>query len=165
MFAPFVPFIVLFCQVIETRDITDLGRLEAFVASLQPHRSVADAVDRLRRLFQILYSVASQYVESQTGAGKDDQQTSTEVDACLATLGFPSQPGLGQQQESGDLSNDVGDTSDQTYQRGFDPMIWMGNGTQLENWFYNNEQMMTFLDDTFPNEERWGATENEYRSG
>ncbi len=140
--------------MIETRDRTDLARLEAFVTSLQPHRSVTDAVDRLRRLFQVLYSVASQYVESHKWAGKDDQQTSTEVDACLATLGFPCQPGLGQQ-ESGDFRNDMGDNSDHVYQRGFNPMVWMGNGTQLEDWFYNNEQMMTFLDDTFPDETRW----------
>ena len=150
--------------MIETRDRTDLARLEAFVTSLQPHTTVTDAVDRLRRLFQVLHSVASQYVESQTGAGKDDQQTSTEVDACLATLGFPSQPGLGQQ-ESGDFPNDTSDASDQAYQRGFNPMIWMGNGTQLEDWFYNNEQMMTFLDDAYPDERRWGGAENEYRRG
>jgi hypothetical protein len=36
-------------------------------------------------------------------------------------------------------------------------MIWMGNGTQLEDWFYNNQQMMTFLEDGFPDESRWGG--------
>jgi hypothetical protein len=157
LFAPFVPFIVLFCQVIETRDRTDLARLEGFIASLQPHTASTEAVDKLRRLFQVLYSVASQYVGSQAGATSDEQQPSVEVDTCLAALGFPSQPVPGQH-EAGYLPHgSVGDFSDQAFQRGVNPMIWMGNGTQLEDWFYNNQQMMTLLEDGFPDEVRWGA--------
>ncbi|KAK4149344.1 hypothetical protein C8A00DRAFT_18946 [Chaetomidium leptoderma] len=151
LFAPFVPFIVLFCQVIETKDRTDLIRLEAFVASLQPHPTVTEAVDKFRRLFQVLYNVASQYVESQAGVGRDDQQSSTEVDTCLAAFGFPSHPIPGQQQ-AGYLAGAMGDASDQAFQRGVNPMIWMGNGTQLEDWFYNNQQMITLLEDGFPDE-------------
>ncbi len=144
--------------MIETRDREDLARLEAFVSSLQPHTQVADAVDRLRRLFQVLHSVASQYIESQTAAGRDDPPSNTEVDTCLATLGFPPQPGLGQE-ETGYLPGGTGDVGDQAYyQRGVNPMIWMGNGTQLEEWFYNNQQMMNFLEDGVPDENRWGGT-------
>jgi hypothetical protein len=158
LFAPFVPFIVLFCQVIETRDRTDLTRLERFIASLQPHTASSEAVDKLRRLFQVLFSVASQYVGSQeAGATRDEQQPSTEVDITLAALGFPSQPVPGQH-EAGYLAHgSVGDFNNQPFQRGVNPMIWMGNGTQLEDWFYNNQQMMSLLEDGFPDEVRWGA--------
>ncbi|KAK4220323.1 fungal-specific transcription factor domain-containing protein [Rhypophila decipiens] len=115
LFAPFVPFIVLFCQVIETKDRDDLSRLQAFVVSIQSSNSreggVSEAVDRLCRLFQVLYSVASHYVESYAaggggvyptgtgGVGDSDmfQGASTQgigaalagVDTYLAALGFP----------------------------------------------------------------------------
>ncbi|KAK4120198.1 hypothetical protein N657DRAFT_693139 [Parathielavia appendiculata] len=159
LFAPFVPFIVLFCQVIETRDRADLARLEGFVASLQPHTAATEAVDKLRRLFHVLYSVASQYVESLVGATGDVQQPSTEVDTCLAALGFSSSQPVPGQQEAGFLpGSGMGDFNEQASQRGVNPMIWMGNGTQLEDWFYNNQQMMTFLEDGFPEEVRWGGS-------
>ncbi|KAL2158090.1 hypothetical protein VTH06DRAFT_4658 [Thermothelomyces fergusii] len=148
LFAPFVPFIVIFCQVIETRDKTDLARLEAFVSSLQPYTASSEAVEKLRRLFQVLHSVASQFVESQTGHGRDGLQPST-VDTCLATLGFPSQLGSSSQEsecETGAASY----TSDPSFQRGVNPMIWMGNGTELEDWFYNNQYMMGFIERTIP---------------
>lgn len=153
LFAPFVPFIVVFCQVIETRDKRDLARLEAFVNSLLPHPAVSEAFDKLRRLFQALYSVASQVVESQTGTGKDGQQSST-VDTCLAALGFPSQVGPSSQEseyEAGVASY----ASDPAFQRGVNPMIWMGNGAELEDWFYNNQQMMDILEGNFPEDTRW----------
>ena len=36
-------------------------------------------------------------------------------------------------------------------------MIWMGNGTQLEDWFYNNEQMINILEDGFPEGDGWAT--------
>jgi hypothetical protein len=142
--------------VIESRDRTDLARLEAFVASLQPHITSIEAVDRLRRLFQVLHSVAAQYVESHTGLGRDEQQATTEVETCLATLGFPPQHNQGQP-DAGCLPSGTGEVGDQAFQRGVNPMLWMGNGTQLEEWFYNNQQMMSFIEDGFPDEGRWGS--------
>ncbi|KAH6839621.1 fungal-specific transcription factor-like protein [Chaetomium sp. MPI-CAGE-AT-0009] len=156
LFAPFVPFIVLFCQVIEARDRTDLARLEGFVTSLQPHTAVSEAVDRLHRLFHVLHTVALQYLDSQAGAGRDDQQAST-VDNCLAALGFPSQPGL-VFQEAAYPTGGTADANDSAFQRGVNPMIWMGNGTELEDWFYNNEQMMHILEDGFPGGGGWGTS-------
>lgn len=150
LFAPFVPFIVLFCQVIETRDKADLARLEAFVSSLQPYTASSEAVERLRRLFQVLHSVASQFVESQTGQGRDGQQPST-VDTCLATLGFSSQF-IPSSQESEYETGATSFASDPAFQRGVNPMIWMGNGTELEDWFYNNQYMMGFMEGTAPEE-------------
>lgn len=170
--APFVPFIVIFCQVIETRDKEDLARLQAFVASLQTEVSVTEAVDKLRRLFQVLYSVASRYIESQvSGSGgcagntrvHQAQPSHHEVDAYLATLGFPQphnhqgvvydQQQLGAAIHAGDAMNirTTGETatSAEELQRGVNPMMWMGNGAQLEDWFYSNQQMMALLEDGF----------------
>ncbi|KAK4139899.1 fungal-specific transcription factor-like protein [Dichotomopilus funicola] len=145
LFAPFAPFIVIFCQVIETRDKSDLARLEAFVNSLLPHISASEAVEKLRRLFQALYSVASQYVESQTGAPGVQHQAST-VDTCLVALGFPAQPNLGLQ-EAPSVPAGEESASEAAFQRGVNPMIWMGTGTDLEDWFYSNQEMLSFLGD------------------
>ncbi|KAK3994326.1 putative transcriptional regulatory protein [Cladorrhinum sp. PSN332] len=175
LMAPFVPFIVLFVQVVETRDKEDLARLQAFVASLQIEASVTEAVEKLRRLFQVLYTVALRYVESQKGgrgvaaAGSNGvpqiQPSQQEVDAYLATLGFPqlngnqgviyNQQQLGAAIQSGaDTINNnriISDapTSAEELQRGINPMMWMGNGAQLEDWFYSNQQMMALLEDGF----------------
>jgi hypothetical protein len=177
-----VPFIVLFCQVIETRDRHDLARLHGFVSSLQLEKvvvvdsGVSEAVDKLRRLFQVLYSVATQYVgNSQTtnSAHGHQQQpkNSMEIDTCLAALGFPSssqqqQGVIGGEQHQHQLQELGGGAGVQylpggtmagDIQRGVNPMIWMGNGAQLEDWFYNNQQMMAFLEDGFPGEAGWGG--------
>ncbi|EAQ88657.1 hypothetical protein CHGG_05276 [Chaetomium globosum CBS 148.51] len=99
--------------------------------------------------------VASQYLESQTGASRDDQQAST-VDNCLAALGFPSQPVPGFQEASYPVGSVTG-SGDSAFQRGVNPMIWMGNGAQLEDWFYNNEQMINILEDGFPEGGGWAT--------
>ncbi|KAK0671251.1 putative transcriptional regulatory protein [Cercophora samala] len=155
LMAPFVPFIVLFCQVIETKDKDDLARLQAFVTSLQYESSVSEAVERLRRLFQVLVSVASHHIQfsstSQVGQRADigpglpsqvpqAHQAAFEVDAYLGTLGFSQQivseqwneTTAGQGREGGEVPE---------VQRMANPMMWMGNEMQLEDWFYNNDQM------------------------
>ncbi|KAK4196404.1 putative transcriptional regulatory protein [Triangularia verruculosa] len=156
LMAPFVPFIVLFCQVIETKDKDDLARLQAFVTSLQYESSVTESVERFRRLFQVLVGVAAVHVSSgQDGQGAGlwregpDQihtssQAAIEVDAYLGTLGFSNlgpadqweqniaSQGQGNAQEGGDLPE----------VRAANPVMWLGNEMQLEDWFYNNEQMV-----------------------
>lgn len=158
LFAPFVPFIVLFCNVIETKDQMDLARLQAFVASLQLESAVSEAADKLRRLFQVLLSVASHYVETQNpnSAGEHQRQASSiDIDTYLSTLGFPSasQVPAEQPQHNSQFSSStvegatMPEADNQQFQRGVNPMLWMGNGAQLEDWFYNNQQVMTLLED------------------
>lgn len=124
--------------------------------SLNPDSAVPEAVDKLCRLFQVLHSVASHYVESQAAPGREDQQrANTGVDTYLAALGFPSQPtileGDGEAGYPPSAPADMGGVANQEFQRGVNPVLWMGNGAQLEDWFYNNEQMMTLLEDGFSN--------------
>lgn len=159
LFSPFVPFIVLFCQVIETRDQTDLTRLQAFVSSIiRPENTLTssepetEAVTKLRKLFQVLCHVAQHYIDAQKTGNPSDSgvdgtshwqpQTATgnDIDSYLATLGFPAQsvPDQQQQQQPPQHGEEPG---------GVNPMLWMGSGTQLEDWFYSNQQMMDFLED------------------
>lgn len=150
LFAPFTPFIVLFCQVIETRDQSDLARLHIFLTSLQSAPSFSDAAGKMYRLFQVLYSVALRYTELQNSTPPVEQaQASLEMDNYLAALGFPSMTFDAQQQpqvtgfEQGALlqGTDVRGGS-------VNPMMWMGNSAQLEDWFNSNQQMMGLLQET-----------------
>ncbi|KAI8291539.1 putative transcriptional regulatory protein [Colletotrichum sp. SAR11_57] len=115
MFAPFIPFIVLFCQVIETQDQQDLARLHGFILFLQEANTLSDAAHKMHRLFQVLYSVALRFVEFRTSTPQAQQtQASAEMDAYLAALGFPAKGGNGGNQ-------------------------------QLEDFLYSNQAMMDLL--------------------
>jgi len=146
----------LFCQVIETKDRGDLSRLQAFITSISVSSSVSEneGTTKLRKLFEVLCNIASRYVGNSAvrrNSLVDDSDNpntlgmSDGIGAYLATLGFPSQ----------DVHDDslVGENSPTELHQGAEahrsvnPMLWMGNSTQLEDWFYSNQQMMEFLDD------------------
>ncbi|KAJ0158667.1 putative transcriptional regulatory protein C11D3.07c [Colletotrichum tanaceti] len=166
LFAPFVPFIVIFCQVMETSDATDLTRLQGFVASIQDAKEFTEASARLCRLFQVLYNVAFRYVEMRNNSQQSSQaQASQEMDKYLAALGFPP---AGQSSEEGPVDSDQlpmggsggsssggsggsggdeGMTSTGSGLGSLNQMLWMGNASELEDWFYSNQQMMGLVED------------------
>lgn len=152
-----MPFIVIFCQVMETSDATDLARLQGFVASIQDAKEFTEASARLCRLFQVLYNVAFRYVEMRNSSQQTGQaQASQEMDRYLTALGFPS---AGQSSEGGPDGSDQlpmggggsgGDEGMTSTGSGVVPlnqMLWMGNASQLEDWFYSNQQMMGLVED------------------
>ncbi|KAK1846643.1 fungal specific transcription factor domain-containing protein [Colletotrichum chrysophilum] len=174
MFAPFIPFIVLFCQVIETQDQQDLARLHGFILFLQEANTLSDAAHKMHRLFQVLYSVALRFVEFRTSTPQAQQtQASAEMDAYLAALGFPAKGGNGgnqqvqqqpqhqQHQHQMDFSQNAtqasqmaggtvmsgmgGDTMDEGLMKPGNPMMWMTNAAQLEDFLYSNQAMMDLL--------------------
>ncbi|KAI8410230.1 hypothetical protein FOFC_10084 [Fusarium oxysporum] len=165
LFAPFIPFIVVFCQVIETQDQTDLARLHSFCTSLETTIQLSDAAAKTYRLFQVLYTVALRYIEFRTSTPPADQtQASAELNNYLAALGFPP-AGLnnGVQQsthmdpsQADAFSQPLGDMSmldGADGQRGANTMMWMGNTAQLGEWFNSSQQMMELLEEpsfTFP---------------
>ncbi|KAL6405649.1 hypothetical protein AUP68_11029, partial [Ilyonectria robusta] len=63
---PFVPFIILFCHVIESHDMSDVASLHDFLASIEPAPKVSEAAAEMYRLLQVLYSVALRYIEFHT---------------------------------------------------------------------------------------------------
>ncbi|KAK8024629.1 hypothetical protein PG993_012695 [Apiospora rasikravindrae] len=90
---PFIPFIVIFCHVIETTDQTDLDRLHSFVASLEPVSQLSEPAARMQRLFQVLYNVALKYVEVKTS--REQQSVGRELDTYLNALGYGPAPTYG----------------------------------------------------------------------
>ncbi|KAK2009270.1 fungal-specific transcription factor domain-containing protein [Colletotrichum eremochloae] len=167
LFSPFIPFIVLFCQVIETQDREDLARLHSFVVFLQETATMSDAAGKMSRLFQVLYSVALRFVEFRATTPQSRQtQASAEMDAYLAALGFPPKGTVEDKQQqhhqlppfnqnAGHAPDPLSvpgvtdmhvDTMDDGMKPG-NPMMWMTNTAQLEDFFYSNPAMMDLLQD------------------
>ncbi|KAF7550475.1 hypothetical protein G7046_g8006 [Stylonectria norvegica] len=162
LFAPFIPFIIVFCQVIEAKDHTDLALLHAFVSSMQSAPGVSEAAGKVYRLFQVLYSVALRYVEFHTMAPPTEQtQANAVLDNYLAELGFSSAIPVDQQRQQqqqqqpqqipqqmaayAQMGGDVAVGDAMKDQRVTNPMMWMGNTAQLEDWFNSNQQMIGLL--------------------
>lgn len=89
LLAPFMPFLILFCNIIETSNSSDLDRLRQLVDSLQsmaqsPHYS---ACSKRLRILKPLYDVAAKYVESKTkgqsGGMPRDSFTDLDMDTYL----------------------------------------------------------------------------------
>ncbi|KAK1641496.1 hypothetical protein BDP81DRAFT_478846 [Colletotrichum phormii] len=142
LFAPFVPFVVAFCHVIETLDQADLGRLGEFVASIKDAACVSSAATRVHHLFNALHGIALRYTQP---------QSDPEIDWVLAALAPPLNwdERRGQQfQEGGSNAlrgNAVVDSQqcDATTLDGTSlgvignrSLMRMGHQMELESWFY-----------------------------
>ncbi|KAI1111624.1 hypothetical protein F5Y14DRAFT_305225 [Nemania sp. NC0429] len=140
LYAPFIPFIVIFCLAIETSDAEDLARLSAFVSSLEAACEISSSVRKLHQLCQVLYNVAELYVQAKTaepvGAG-------SEFDVYLSQLGFmPVDEGgssmIGVQATGMEMAGD-GDETLLTRA--------IAQTNQLEDWFSGGKYMMGLLEE------------------
>lgn len=82
MQSPFIPFIVLFCEIVETSESSGLGCLGALVETLQ---SASTSVHypicgKQFRLFKALYDVAVKYVEVKASRADDQVADCTVLD-------------------------------------------------------------------------------------
>lgn len=74
--------------------MADLDRLHSFIASLEPTCAVSEGIDKLYRLFSVLHSVATLYVEAKSKAKSSEPQDidmvpiGNEFDVYLSALGF-----------------------------------------------------------------------------
>lgn len=141
LFAPFIPFIVLFCHTIETADREDLSRMHAFIKSIECTCQHSTAIAKHYRLFQIFHGAAVRYNElkySPSSLQEEQVQLRTEVDAHLSVIGL--QPHVAN--ASGQYQNPSVTEQNQ------DPVgnVWAQEGLLLGNWFSFNQQMMGLLD-------------------
>ncbi|KAG5766780.1 hypothetical protein H9Q72_005152 [Fusarium xylarioides] len=101
--APFVPFIVLFCHAIETRDPSHLENLSAVVRALQIlPRETPDVYGKQRRVFELMYSVACKYVSEQGSSQHQHQRRRPFFGVLLAEAGVPM---LGETQMNPEMQN------------------------------------------------------------
>ncbi|GKT59840.1 fungal specific transcription factor domain-containing protein [Colletotrichum tofieldiae] len=90
LFAPFIPFIVVFCPVMETQDQADLALLRAFVKSIRSASTVSEPAAKMLHLFQVLYSISQRYIDLGMSRQHGDESFSVpQMDTDLAALGFP----------------------------------------------------------------------------
>lgn len=152
--SPFVPFIVIFCHVIETSARDDLARLEDFVASLGPNCFLSEAITKLHSLCQVLSNIATLYVEARAQAQLQENQdlasVGQEFDTYLSALGLAPASGVGGFRWTTAVSDSLAARS----------MPGLGNGmeghdlpagvipqTQLGSWFSGNQHMMGLLEE------------------
>ena len=98
LYAPFIPFIVIFCHIIETSNATnDIPQLAAFVASLERSRGASHASEKLYQLCRVLREVAELYIEAKQQARTQEQAQAQaaafprfgdEIDRYLSTMGL-----------------------------------------------------------------------------
>ncbi|KAI5861123.1 fungal-specific transcription factor domain-containing protein [Durotheca rogersii] len=170
--APFTPFIVLFCRIIETSDPSDLGCLGALVDTLQmvsTSTSISShypTCTKQVRLFKALYDVAVKYIEVRTSAARGDMLESSDMDlnTYMNTMGMGVlQPSPLPSSASGslDMADSAGSAVGGMSGNGTNVMASAQNqifgtfgmemdpsGAELGNWFYQNHQMMRMLEDT-----------------
>jgi hypothetical protein len=137
LYAPFIPFIVIFCLVIETSDHEDLRRLADFVKSLETACGVSSSVRKLHQLCQVLYNVAELYVEAKALEPVDP--AGNEFDLYLSQLGFMPVDDTTMMGMQTDLNGAGGDVDPQ--------MRSMAQAHQLEDWFSSKNYMMGLLEE------------------
>lgn len=167
LYAPFVPFIVIFCHIIETSDVADIRRLRDFITSLEPTCVVSEGIDKLHRLFSVLHSVAMLYVEAKSKANSSEPQDTdmapigNEFDVYLSALGFMPIEGDSAAMSAAAAahtapgSEGVLPTSPVTAAgdgRAFGSastanVVAMNQTTQLGDWFSGNRYMMGLLEE------------------
>lgn len=141
LYAPFIPFIVIFCLVIETSDVGDLARLADFVRSLEAVCEVSSSVRKLHQLCQVLYNVAALYVEAKAA---EAVSAGHEFDAYLSQLGFmPVDEGA-----VGAGGAMIGlQTADMEGGGDGMQMRAAAQANQLEDWFSGKNYMMGLLEE------------------
>ncbi|KAI3327104.1 fungal-specific transcription factor domain protein [Xylariaceae sp. AK1471] len=137
LYAPFIPFIVIFCLVIETSDREDLGRLADFVKSLETACDVSSSVRKLHQLCQVLHNVAELYVEAKALEPVDP--AGNEFDLYLSQLGFMPVDDTTMMGIQTDLNGAGGNVDPQ--------MRSLAQTNQLEDWFSGKNYMMGLLEE------------------
>ncbi|KAI0172907.1 fungal-specific transcription factor domain-containing protein [Hypoxylon sp. FL1284] len=129
LYAPFIPFIVIFCLVIETSSTEDLRQLAGFVQTLEATSLHSSSIYKLYQLCQVLYNIAELYIEAkaQEPVDQDMVPVGNEFNMYLSQLGFmPTVETMG--------NFDMGGGS-------------MGQTSQLGDWFSGNNYMMGLLEE------------------
>ncbi|XDG08030.1 hypothetical protein ABKA04_007645 [Annulohypoxylon sp. FPYF3050] len=137
LYAPFIPFIVIFCLVIETSSAEDLQRLGDFVQSLAAACDLSHSISKLHQLCQVLYNVAQLYIEAkaQQPLDQDMVPVGNEFNMYLSQLGFmPMEENIANFDVSG-----TGTIDDQARS--------MAQTTQLGDWFSGNNYMLGLLEE------------------
>ncbi|KIX01886.1 uncharacterized protein Z518_07825 [Rhinocladiella mackenziei CBS 650.93] len=127
--APFIPFSFLFTRAVQLLDVTDLARLDRFAASFRPEGTSSESTTHPRRLYELLCQTARIYIDSNTLPSVEDPAMSHPLQGSSTEFGF-TPFGIG-----------PGAAADETSTNGMSP------DCGLSGWYYDNQQIMSLLDD------------------
>ncbi|EAA66070.1 hypothetical protein AN0197.2 [Aspergillus nidulans FGSC A4] len=149
LFVPFVPFIVLFCHVIETGSLQDLSQMQAFVTSMESVCPHSPAIAKHYHLFHVFCTVAQRYCDIMSTASSSEEQRRLrmEVDAQLCAFGVQSQlpAGISGRIPNKRMSSLEADTSSPGANFG-DGTIDAVDGFNLGDWFSFSQNIVGLLD-------------------
>ncbi|KAF5010962.1 hypothetical protein FDECE_2925 [Fusarium decemcellulare] len=167
LLSPFIPFSILFCNIVETSDSSDLQHLGRFVEALKSLSAVpryARACGRQLPIFKALHEVAAKYVEVkskawQSGPSINDSLAgqATETSLNNESVRHTHQVGLSresdgsvaslvevepQQTAASNASRNLADETETDFGMEMDL-----SSAEIGDWFYHSQQMMRLLED------------------
>ncbi|EWZ80096.1 hypothetical protein FOWG_15954 [Fusarium oxysporum f. sp. lycopersici MN25] len=158
--SPFVPFIVVFCHIIETGDKNGLDLLESVIKTLQPVTDSAFSTGAKKEfhLFKALYDAARNYLEARLskvsiGFGSwENASSSVHVPSPAHQQPALPTPIFNFPNSQTSLSTSLEGTAEWMDQQmevpGMDTDIDQ-YGAQLGNWLHMNNQMTRALEDSY----------------
>ncbi|KAG7426904.1 putative transcriptional regulatory protein [Fusarium oxysporum f. sp. raphani] len=159
--SPFVPFIVVFCHIIETGDKNGLDLLESVIKTLQPvtDSAFSSGAKKEFHLFKALYDAARNYLEARLskvniGFGSwENASSSAHVPSPAHQQPALLTPVFNLPNSQTSLSASLEGTAEWMAQQmevpgGMDTDIDQ-YGTQLGNWLHMNNQMTRALEDSY----------------
>ncbi|KAK6224272.1 fungal specific transcription factor [Colletotrichum tabaci] len=169
--SPFIPFVVMFCHVVETCNQGDLDLLSDLVATLRSTtaETFSPAIKKELRLFSALYDVACSYMKLKADSSSQPQPASGgPVDHWSLTAGSAQPPPALLQEaatpsgmaslptETAAMGGGFSINDPQTVPE-WGPFTLPGDltmevdeqGSQLGNWLYVNNQMIRALENNY----------------
>lgn len=161
---PFIPFNIIFCNIVKTADIDDLNSLKALVQAMELLSEKPDysSCAKQLRIFQALYNVAARYVEvtgqeyfaSRSGSASPDTgkvpNSSASIGPTAASLlmessreYMESRSDMDSFVHNGGLGDGLEVLQNHTW-AGLGGMELDPFGTQLGSWFHESNDVMDF---------------------
>lgn len=126
---PFVPFSILFTRAVQLLDFADLAVLDRFAVSLQPEETSSESNTHPHRLYKLLCQAARLYIDAKAALLSEELVTAQN---------FPDTSG---QFDLEHFEMDDGAAANVASVPG-GPQTY-----RLSDWFYGNQQIMSFLDE------------------
>ncbi|RSL69291.1 hypothetical protein CEP53_002264 [Fusarium sp. AF-6] len=143
LLSPFVPFNILFCNIVETSEPSDLQLLARFVGALEVSAAIPRFSAACRRqlpIFRSLYDVAAKYIEAKAKVYQQHSSTNNAVTG----MGMES----GMRTEQSVLTGTEDTSQDGVNHTPDDFGVEMDlSSAEIGDWFYQNQQMMRLLED------------------
>lgn len=168
---PFIPFNIVFCNIVETANLDDLNSLKTLVQAMELLSEKSDYASCAKqlRIFRALYNVAARYVEvkgkayfvTRSGSdGPDVGKGSSNITATGITFASSQMQssngymGSVSGMDSFDRGGSIGDGLELLpVPQGLESQTWAGLGgmeldplgTQIGSWFQESDDVIDFL--------------------